>query len=380
VIGFDLRMIAERGRWKLVAGAPNMVIGKITSVASGWIIVVLLSMWLPSPSSTWAQQAAEPIRLGWQTTWATQGQVVMALRYTDISELAGIRLNFAGFAYGAPLNRAALADQVDVLLTADQPALVLISQDPRFRIVARLMYNRTCLYVPRTADAPTLSGLRGRSVAGPIGAAAERVALDALDRAGVDLAHVQLGNLDMAQQAALLFHAGPGRPWPGVDALFGFDPIVAVFEERGLVSVLECGRVTALVIAREDFIQRREADLGRFLGALRLAWAIFAAEPERLNRLFATQSGLDVTDSALNRSSAEEPNRFARTPREVRLVLGEEDLKNLAVVRDFLQARGLLHLPVDLGRQIDFGPLTRSDAVADWDELGERVHFVPGDK
>src|SRR5689334_6361031 len=95
----------------------------------------------------------EPVRLGWQIPWATQGQVVQALKNTNALDLMGQQVSFVGFAYGAPLNAAALAGQVDVLFTADQPALVLLARDPGFRIVARLMYNRSCLYVP--AASPT---------------------------------------------------------------------------------------------------------------------------------------------------------------------------------------------------------------------------------
>ncbi len=47
----------------------------------------------------------------------------MGLKYTNIPKLVRIELNFTGFSYGGPLNHAALSGQVDVLLTADHPAL-----------------------------------------------------------------------------------------------------------------------------------------------------------------------------------------------------------------------------------------------------------------
>ena len=62
--------------------------------------------------------AADPIRLGWQTTWATQGQLVVGLQKSNIPELVGVELDYPGFAFGGPLNQAALAGQVDLLLTA----------------------------------------------------------------------------------------------------------------------------------------------------------------------------------------------------------------------------------------------------------------------
>ena len=46
-----------------------------------WTIVV----------STWAK---DEIRLGWQLPWATQGQIVMGLKKTNVQELTGQRLTF----------------------------------------------------------------------------------------------------------------------------------------------------------------------------------------------------------------------------------------------------------------------------------------------
>lgn len=89
------------------------------------------------------------IRLGWQEPWATQGQLVMGLQHTNIPELNDLNIEYVGFAYGGPLNKAAIAGEVDILLTADHPALVLMSKKPGYRIVSRMMYNRVCIYVPK---------------------------------------------------------------------------------------------------------------------------------------------------------------------------------------------------------------------------------------
>ncbi len=63
------------------------------------------------------------IRIGWQTPWATQGQLTQVLKHTDILKNNHIVGDFKGFSYGGPLNEAALANEVDVIFTADQPAI-----------------------------------------------------------------------------------------------------------------------------------------------------------------------------------------------------------------------------------------------------------------
>ena len=90
----------------------------------GSFLRVLLTVIASLCAGTGMALADQPVRLGWQIPWATQGQLVMGLKYTNIPQLTGINLAYTGFSYGGPLNRAALSGDVDILLTADQPALV----------------------------------------------------------------------------------------------------------------------------------------------------------------------------------------------------------------------------------------------------------------
>jgi ABC-type nitrate/sulfonate/bicarbonate transport system substrate-binding protein len=117
------------------------------------VIAIAFALCAACPVRTAVAEAKRGhVRVGWQTLWATQGQLVMALKHSNIAELVDTDLDFIGFADGPHLNQAVLAGQVDVLLTADQPAIALLNIRPEFRIVARMMYNRICLYVP--TDSP----------------------------------------------------------------------------------------------------------------------------------------------------------------------------------------------------------------------------------
>lgn len=301
--------------------------------------------------------AAAPIRLGWQIPWATQGQLVMGLTHTNIPALTGVEIQPVGFSYGAPLNSAALAGEVDVLLTADQPALVLLAKSDRFAIVSRMMYNRVCIYVPPQSPIRHLRELAGRKVLGPVGAAAERVALAAVQKAGVAAAGVTWGNLDMAQQAALLKRGAEGGAWPGADALYGFDPLPAVFEEAGQARMLSCGNVLSLVLASREMIEKRPRELEAFLRAFALSWHFFATHPKLANRWFAEEARLDVSDAVLDKCAAVEPNRQAKTVGALRLTLNEADYKSLAATVAFLRGRELVREPLDVRKRVDLRPL-----------------------
>lgn len=313
---------------------------------AAWIIFACRPSW-----------ADGELRLGWQVTWATQGQIVMGLKRTNVQELTGQKIAFAPFAYGPTLNSAALAGQVDILLTSDQPAIVLLSRAPSFRIVARMMYNRACLYVPRRSGIGRTAELAGKRVMGPVGAAAERVALASLHKSGVNPEQVTLGLLDMAQQAALLRRPGSDREWPGIDALYGFDPFAASFEEVGRVRILDCGKIIAVVLASGDMVNRRRAELERFLKAFLLSWHYYASHPGQVNAWFVKESRLDVSDAALELSASVEPNRRARNLSDVRLEFTADDRAALHEVARFLHARGTVKRLIDPDQYIDLAAL-----------------------
>ena len=88
-------------------------------------------------------QTSTKLRIGWQIPWATQGQIVQIWKHTDILKKNGIEAEFVGKTFGPQLNELALAGEIDVVLTADQPAATLFSKEKGWVGIGRLMYNRT---------------------------------------------------------------------------------------------------------------------------------------------------------------------------------------------------------------------------------------------
>lgn len=304
--------------------------------------------------------STEPIRLGWQVPWATQGQLVMALKYSNILQSLGLEIEFIGFPYGGPLNRAALAGEIDILLTADQPAITLLANSSDFTIAARMMYNRICLYVSPASNIMSLADLGGKSIMGPVGAAAERVALSALLNAGIDLSSIHFGYLDMNGQSALLRRSGPNVNWHGVDALYGFDPLPAMWEDQGLTRSLYCESVVSVVVARKEMFIERRKQLENFILALNLAWYLFSRSPEQLNKIFSKESGLNASQAALNIAASVEPNRFVKRWEEVRLGFEPMDYDALTQTMYFLKDRGIINKSIDLRSRIDTSLLETS--------------------
>ncbi|MDB4304197.1 ABC transporter substrate-binding protein [Desulfosarcina sp.] len=316
------------------------------------------------------------IRLGWQVPWATQGQLVMGLQHTNIPQLNNLNINYVGFAYGGPLNKAAIAGEVDILLTADHPALVLMSKKPGYRIVSRMMYNRVCIYAPNKSTISDLKQLEGKTVMGPIGAAAERVALQGLRDASVNVDSLRIGKLDMAQQSALLSREGSESSWAGVDALFGFDPLPAVFQEQGKARMLHCGKVVSVVVASPEMLKRKD-ELKRFLQAFRMSWYYYANNPQVVNQQFSKQSRLNVSDAVLDEAASIEPNRWTTNSVEQRFVFKKGDLEILEEAQKYLLDRKILKAPLDISGQVDTAIMESLNETGSGTDRLSKIKAIP---
>ncbi len=301
----------------------------------------------PEPSS----DGPTPIRIGWQTTWATQGQLAVALMGTTILEEHGFAPSFHGFAYGGPLNEGALAGSVDVLFTADQPAVALCTKADNWGIVGRLMANRVGTFVPPDSPIQSPADLRDRTVAVPFGAAAHRATLGAIERAGLDpRTDVRVTNLGL-QEIVSLVGAGADpetHRWGQTDAAAAWDPAYANLEHQGVVRSIDTTTITSVVVMDDRLRERHpDADL-RFMEAMHAAYDFVRSDPERLASWFKDQSDLPFDIAVLELAASVEPNLKAKSAADMRVHLDADEVKSIEAAAAFMHESGLLRTPADV--------------------------------
>lgn len=279
------------------------------------------------------------LRLGWQIPWAVQGQLVQILKHTDIAKKYNLDIEFIGRTFGPQLNELALANQVDLILTADQPALTLFSKNKGWVGIGRLMYNRTSLYVPFNSKINNVSELKGKVIGLPVGAAAERNALAAIEKAGLNSKlDIKVVNLDIREQIPLIKKNKDKNVWDGFDALAGFDPTPAMLESEKLVKILDVGKVISLIVINENFKKEHPGVEKSFLLAMRDAYEYYRLHVAEANLWFVTESQLEnVSDQVCALAGSLEPNLSAKSSSEIRLSLNDEDFEILKRASAFLK-------------------------------------------
>lgn len=284
--------------------------------------------------------SAEPtkIRIGWQIPWALQGQLVQVLKHTDILKKNGLEAEFIGRNFGPELNELAMGSQIDVVLTADQPAAALFSKDKGWVGIGRLMYNRTSTYVPVKSPIKTLVDLKGKTVGVPFGAAAERIIVDHLKEAGIEASTVKFINLGIQEHTPLVIKSGDSVKWDQFDALSGFDPIPAILNSRGLVREIDSGKVCSMILMNNEMIKKDSKVAVAVVTSLRDAYAYYNKNRAQVDAWFMEEAKFDVKDSkALALTSASEPNIKAKSEKEIRMTFNDDDFVIMQKGADFIK-------------------------------------------
>lgn len=308
--------------------------------------LILLSVLFSGGSVFAAEAKLTKIRVGWQVPWATQGQLVQIWKKTDILKKNGLQAEFIGKIFGPQLNEIALAGGLDVVLTADQPAATLFSKDKGWVGIGRLMYNRTSTYVPLNSPVKSMKDLKGKTIGVPVGAAAERVTVAALRKAGLDpKKDVKIINLGIQEQGPLVMSGRADKSWAQFDALSGFDPLPAIFEAKGWVRVLDVGKVVSLVLMNEEFLKTNAGVAERVNKALAEAYDHYRQNTAQANTWFMEEAQLkDADQSTCDLAASLEPNLKVKRTSDIRVSFNEDDFKIMQGAADFLEPQLKKHL------------------------------------
>lgn len=233
-----------------------------------------------------------------------------------------------------------MAQEVDVILTADQPATVLFSKDKGWVGFSRLMYNRTSTYVPPKSPIASLIDLKGKTLGVPFGAAAERVTSEGLKEVGLTpITDVTYINLGIVEHMPLVKKTDKeATKFDQFDALSGFDPIPAIMEANGLIKTIHSGKVVAMALSNKDFLSKNKNFSKNFKKALVEAYEYYNKHEADANKWFMEEAKMaDVPEAAWTLVKKYEPNFIAKNKKEIKVNFEAADFEIMQKGADFVE-------------------------------------------
>ena len=322
---------------------------RLSSVGTRYGVLLLLAVGIQLAACTGEKTSSgpTPIRIGWQTAWVPQAQLAMVLKNTKFLESNGLRGEFKSFSYGGPLSEAALADQIDVLFAADQPAINLIARGAKWKIVSKSIYFRDSLLVPVDSDSQTVADLRGKNIAVPFGSGAHRIAIELLTEAGLDAEKdVKLINLDVTEIAAMIkanSAGGGSKVWRGdIAGALIWDPHIAEFEQKKLARVLAEKPLFGVTAMSEKFMQANKAAAASFVRTLQESLFYYALHGPEADNWYAQEVKIDFDRNILRRSASFDQNLKAESIDRIDISFTDADIRTLQNSSDFAFKAGLI--------------------------------------
>jgi len=286
------------------------------------------------------------LRLGWQPPWSNQGQIVEVLKHTDVLARNKVSVDFKAFTYGGPMGEAARAGEIDILFCGDQPALTLISRDPKWRIVGRMVNYRSGFLVAPNSPIKTLHDLAGKKVATAFGSTTHRDAVRILQEQGFVIDKtLTLVNLDQAEHAAVVARGGE-ISWGEIDAIATYEPTLAVSVSSRKARLLHEWISPAVVVSNTDLIDKRSTDLKNFLKAYAESYYLYSQDPHQYNVLYSEDSRLPLSDEIYRDVASCEPNMFATQITQIDITLDSIEQNTLQRNANAALAIGIIKKPI----------------------------------
>ena len=318
------------------------------------LTVLLLSLIFISYKLLNKQSPDPTLRIGWQSAWATQGQLAQVLQKTNILALLNMKGEFKSFTYGAPLSEAALASELDIAFVGDQPAITLLSKSDDWKIIGRLMDFRVGIVVPVNSEIKSIIDLKGKTLGIPYGSSTHRVALKLLKEAGLEPGKdVKILNIDIQEQNEIV-KAGGNKVWKGVDAFASWDHHIANYEKQNWAKIISERTALGVIMMSAKYMRANQDAAAKFLSAFKMAYFYYSQHQTDSNKWFAevTQGKFDI--DLLEKVALIEPNLSAKSLSDVHIEINSDNKLMLQTASDFALQNQLIKSKVNIeGSVID---------------------------
>jgi sulfonate transport system substrate-binding protein len=323
------------------------------SMQSIFVIILLLLIngcsAAPASNATSAQQPVT-IRIGYQTGWAPNANIGVALERTNILDKHNLKGELIRFQAGPQLSEAILGGKVDIGFQGDGPTMALLARQTPVKILAKLVDYKGELLVQTNSKVQTVADLRGSKIGVMFGSGAYRQLLDWLAAANLDAtSEVDLINLAPNEWLPALYSGQ-------VEAIAGWAPgtVQPVLEKRA--RSIQSGWSRGVLLVTEKFLKAHPDAVTEFLKAYREAIWTMTNDKTQVNQWVAELTGW--VPAVVAASAQEDRNyREAKSLEDVIVRLSDQELNDLQALGDFLVAQKRLDRRPDVRGALHLGPI-----------------------
>lgn len=313
--------------------------------------IVALSFYILSFTSCIGKSTkSAPPRLvvGWQTAWATCGQIVETLVHTNIPELYGSSATFRNFLFGPDMLEAGLGGNIDATTTGVVPTINLLAASDDWVVVCRLI-DFSVVTIARTGSGiTTYADLKGKKLGVPFGSGAHPYIVQRLQEnkltTGTGSNSVELINVSPAESAVVLQQGG-------VDALGTWEPNATIIESKGLGKSIDEKRYIGFMAVRKSIVEKNPGQVVALIKSLIEANLYVAKNRDQTDEWFAKRSSFNR--ELLKKIRIIEPNLKATRIEDISVQISPEDISLSQQVADQMFGSGLIKRKVVISEHIN---------------------------
>ncbi len=251
-------------------------------------------------------------------------QVGLIFERTDILKNNGFEGQMKPMPTGRELKMALVAGEVDLILTSEANLVVLLSEGFDARAIGSLgSAGRMALVVNEESKYKSLTDLKGKTIATIFGTSLHQPALLWAREAGAEL-------INMNQVGTMMAALKAGK----VDAVMTWDPFLEDALNQRLARIVKSEKFDLITVANGKFVNKQPDVVKRLNKAFREAVVYMVENKQKVNGWFSEMSKISVV--AIERSSQENKNYFAKDSAAVDLAISASFVKRLEGMSEFL--------------------------------------------
>lgn len=320
-------------------------------------VSLAISLLLPSATAAVAADTGgnppTPVRIGYVPNWNVQSNIAAVLRNSDVMERLGLQPVFTSFVAGGPMNQAMLGDQLDVELIGAGPAVGLIANGGKDKIVARISDVRDALIVRDDSPYKKVADLKGKTIASFVGSNTYLVLISLLRNAGLDpQTDVKIVNLSPNEDYNALLSGS-------IDAYDTWDPFSDLALEQGKVHILAQGKTAApgVVVMSDKFLQSNRAAAVHVMQSIAIGAWYMAKHKREVNSYLVNDTKMPL--SVVERASDIDSNyRTGPSLKSLVLRISPSDIQGLNDTVKYFASLKQIKTEPDMGGFVDQSILT----------------------